>query len=343
VSGFGALATGGVAWRDGYDAVDLSGLGDVFAQPSLNALLALGRDGWGHAVEAARAHDGPRTNDPQLRLPFDVADYVDFYSSLEHATNLGRMFRPDADPLLPNWRWLPVGYHGRAGTVVASGTDVVRPKGQMKGEGDPVYAPSRRLDIELELGFVVGVPSQLGETVPTERFAEHVFGVVLVNDWSARDIQAWEYVPLGPFLGKSFQTSISAWVTPLALLESARVEAPAQEPAALPHLQGGRDWALDLALEIELNGEVVSRGNARSLYWTMPQQLAHATSNGASLRTGDLMASGTISGAERGSEGSLIELWRNTRFLEDGDEVVLRGRTSDVELGEVRGRVLAAQ
>jgi fumarylacetoacetase len=343
VSGFGALATGGVVWRDGDDAVDLSGLGDVFAQPSLNALLALGGDGWQQAIDAARSHDGPRMQDPQLRLPFDVADYVDFYSSLEHATNLGRMFRPDADPLLPNWKWLPVGYHGRAGTVVASGTDVVRPKGQIKGEGDPVYGPSRRLDVELELGFVVGVPSDLGETVPTERFAEHVFGVVLVNDWSARDIQAWEYVPLGPFLGKSFQTSISAWVTPLALLESARVEAPAQEPGALPHLQGGRDWALDLALEIELNGDVVSRGNARSLYWTMPQQVAHATSNGASLRTGDLMASGTISGAEPGSEGSFIELWRNARFLEDGDEVVLRGRTSDVELGDVRGRVLPAR
>jgi fumarylacetoacetase len=338
VTGFAALASGGLAWRDGDEAVDLSGLGDVFAQPCLNSLLALGREGWQHAIDAARAHDGPRLRDPQLRLPFDVADYVDFYSSLEHAANLGRLFRPGQEPLLPNWRWLPVGYHGRAGTVVVSGTDVVRPKGQLKGEGDPVYAPSRRLDIELELGFVVGVPSELGETVPPERFADHVFGVVLVNDWSARDIQAWEYVPLGPFLGKSFQTSISAWVTPLALLEGARVEAPAQDPGALPHLQGGRDWALDLDLEIELNGEVVSRGNTRTLYWTMPQQLAHATSNGASLRTGDLMASGTISGPEPGSEGSLIELWRNTRFLEDGDEVVLRGRM----LGEVRGRVLPA-
>jgi len=176
--------------------------------------------------------------------------------------------------------------------------------------------------------------------VPPERFADHVFGVLLVNDWSARDIQAWEYVPLGPFLGKSFQTSVSAWVTPLALLADRRVEAPPQEPAALPQLAGGRDWALDIALEVELNGAVISRGNARTLYWTMPQQLAHATSNGAALRTGDLMASGTISGPEPGSEGSLIELTNNTSFLEDGDEVVLRGRAGKLELGEVRGRVL---
>ena len=220
------------------------------------------------------------------------------------------------------------------------------------GADAPVYEPSGRLDLELELGFVVGTPSRLGRPVPPGAFADHVFGVVLVNDWSARDLQAWEYRPLGPFLGKSFQTSISAWVTPLALLEEHRVEAPPQEPPALPHLAGGRDWALDLDLEIELNGAVVSRGNARTLYWTMPQQLAHATSNGASIRTGDLMASGTISGPERGSEGSLLELTRNgaeplrlpdgseRTFLEDGDEVVLRGRAGELELGEVRGRIV---
>jgi fumarylacetoacetase len=278
-----------------------------------------------------------------LHLPFAVADYVDFYSSLEHATNLGRLFRPDADPLPANWRWLPAGYHGRAGTVVVTGTDVRRPRGQLKppGEEAPVYAPSQRLDLELELGFVVGVPSTLGESVPAERFADHVFGVVLVNDWSARDIQAWEYVPLGPFLGKSFQTSISAWVTPLALLEGRRVEGPRQDPPPLAPLAGGRDWGLDIDLEIELNGDVISRGNARTLYWTMPQQLAHATSNGAALRTGDLLATGTISGPEPGSEGSLIEM-SGRPFLEDGDEVVLRGRAGDVELGEVRGRVLPA-
>jgi fumarylacetoacetase len=268
-----------------------------------------------------------------MRLPFDVADYVDFYASKEHASNLGRMFRPDQEPLLPNWRHLPVGYHGRAGTVAVSGTDVVRPRGQLRaGE----FGPSQRLDIELELGFVVGVPA--ARPVTADEFADHVFGVVLVDDWSARDIQAFEYVPLGPFLGKSFLTSVSAWVTPLALLEERRVEAPEQDPPPLPHLAGGRDWALDIDLSIDLNGETISRGNARTLYWTMPQMLAHATSNGASIRTGDLMATGTISGPDPGSEGSLIELYGNTRFLADGDEVVLCGDG----LGEVRGRVLPA-
>ena len=338
----------GVLWRDGDEAVDLSGLGDVFSEPSLNPLMAQGPAGWEAATAAARGHDGPRIPLPDagLRLPFEVADYVDFYSSLEHATNLGRMFRPDQEPLLPNWRWLPVAYHGRAGSVVVSETDVVRPRGQRKApdEDAPTFGPTRRLDFELELGFVVGVPTGLGEAVPVDAFADHVFGLVLVNDWSARDIQAWEYVPLGPNLGKSFQTSISAWVTPLALLADARVAAPPQEPPPLEHLAGGRDWGLDIALDVELNGETISRGNARTLYWTLPQQLAHATSNGARLRTGDLMASGTISGPEPGSEGSMIELFRGERFLEDGDELVLRGHAANgVELGSVRGRVLPAR
>ena len=333
MSGFGALAGGGLAWWDGEDVVDLRALGDELAQPTLNPLMAAGPQAWADAIEAARTHDGPRMREPRLRLPFDVADYVDFYASREHASNLGRMFRPDQEPLLPNWRWLPVGYHGRAGTVAVSGTDVVRPRGILRaGE----VGPSQRLDVELELGFVVGVPSS--EPVPTAAFADHVFGIVLVNAWSARDIQSFEYVPLGPFLGKSFLTSISAFVTPLALLEGRRAEAPEQDPTPLSHLAGGRDWALDLDLSIELNGEVVSRGNARSLYWTMPQMLAHATSNGAAVRTGDLMATGTISGEGPGTEGSLIELYGNTRFLADGDEVVLRAD----ELGEVRGRVLQA-
>jgi fumarylacetoacetase len=342
---FGA-GENGLLWRDGDEAVDLSGLGDVFAQPALNPLLAAGPAAWADALAAAQRHDGPRLRLAEAHLPFAVADYVDFYSSLEHASNLGRMFRPDQEPLLPNWRWLPVGYHGRAGSVVVSGTDVVRPQGQRKArdESAPTFGPSGRLDFELELGFVVGVGSGLGETVPVEAFERHVFGVVLVNDWSARDIQAWEYVPLGPFLGKSFQTSISAWVTPLALLEDARVEAPAQDPEPLAHLAGARDWGLDIALEVELNGETISRGNARTLYWTLPQQLAHATSNGAPLRTGDLMASGTISGAEPGTEGSMIELFHGERFLADGDELVLRGRAGNgLELGEVRGTVLPAR
>jgi fumarylacetoacetase len=343
VSGFGALAAGGLAWCEDGEVVALGALGDVFGERTLNPLLALGPRGWDEAIAAARAHDGPRTSAPEtsLRLPFEVADYVDFYSSLEHASNMGRILRPVHDPLHENWRWLPIGYHGRAGSVVVSGTDVVRPDGQLAQNGrDPAYGPTRRLDVELELGFVVGVPSRRGVPVAVEEFAEHVFGVVLVNDWSARDIQAWEYVPLGPFLGKSFQTSISAWVTPLALLEPRRVEAPPQAPPPLAHLAGGRDWGLDLELELELNGEVVSRGNARTLYWTMPQQLAHVTSNGAPVRTGDLLATGAISGPRHGSEGSLLELWDGERFLADGDEVVLRAGGGAVALGEVRGRVV---
>jgi len=314
---------------------------EVSRDPTLNALLAQGPGAWAEArgrgrerIESGDAELVPLA-EVELHLPFEVADYVDFYSSLEHATNMGRLFRPDSDPLLPNWRRLPVGYHGRAGTVVVSGTPVRRPHGQRKADD---FGPSQRLDIELELGFVVGVPSRLGEPVPAERFRDHVFGVVLVNDWSARDIQAWEYQPLGPFLGKSFATSIGAWVTPLEALDAYLVPAPPQDPPVLPYLDTERT-NFDLELEVELNGEVVSRTSSRHLYWTMAQQLAHATVNGASIRTGDLMATGTISGPEQGSEGSLIELWQNTRFLEDGDEVVLRGRAGTVALGDVRGRI----
>ena len=365
--GFGVFSVPGTPPRVGFrsdggvlDLVD-SGLGDVFARPSLNAFLALGRSAWEETL--ARVLDLLEAGaaltplaDVEMHIPFDVADYVDFYASLEHATNLGRLFRPDAEPLLPNWRHLPVGYHGRAGTVVVSGTPVRRPCGQMRppGETVPTFGPSRKLDLELELGFVVGAGSHRGEPVAASAFRDHVFGVVLVNDWSARDLQAWEYQPLGPFLGKSFATSISAWVTPLALLEHALVPAPPQEPEPLPYLRVEGDWALDVDLEVELQGSVVSRGSAQGLYWTMPQQLAHATVNGASLRTGDLMATGTISGPTAGSEGSLIELTRNGErpvrlddgsertFLEDGDTVVLRGRAGDVELGEVVGTILFA-
>jgi len=350
-------------FRVGHGVLDLAahGLGDVFATSSLNAFLALGRSAWedvvGRVAELVeRGAELVPLEETTPRLPFQVADYVDFYSSLEHATNVGRLFRPDADPLLPNWRHLPVGYHGRAGTVVVSGTPVTRPRGQAKApdEGAPSFGPSRRLDFELELGFVVGVGSTLGVPVSGAAFRDHVFGVALVNDWSARDIQAWEYQPLGPFLGKSFATSIAAWITPLALLEDRFGPAPAQDPEPLPYLRVEGDWGLDIELDVEIGDTVVSRTNARGLYWTMPQQLAHATVNGASLRTGDLFASGTISGPEHGSEGSLIELTQNgarpirvgdgseRTFLEDGDEVVLRGRAGDIELGEVRGVVLPA-
>ncbi|HEX6788628.1 MAG TPA: fumarylacetoacetate hydrolase family protein [Gaiellaceae bacterium] len=341
MQGYGVFSVGDgaprVGWRDGDEVTDLSALGDVYTESSLNALMALGRDA---PLEAARSHDGPRfrVDEVTAHLPVEIGDFVDFNSSLEHATSIGRMFRPQGDPLPPNWRWLPIGYQSRAGSVVVSGTDVRRPNGQRKTGETPTFGPSERLDIELELGFVIGTPSTHGEPVGVGAVADHVFGVALLNDWSARDIQAWEYVPLGPFLSKSFQTSMAAWVTPLALLEEHRVEAPPQDPPPLPYLDGGRDWALDIPLEIELNGEVISHGNVRTLYWTMPQQLAHATSNGGALRTGDLFGSGTISGSDPGSGGSMIELTQNERFLADGDEIVLRGRG----LAEVRGRVLPA-
>ena len=336
---------------------------ELFPAASLNAFMARGPEAWSEARTAARERIESGSaellplSELELHLPIEVADYVDFYSSLEHATNMGRIFRPDAEPLLPNWRRLPVGYHGRAGTVVPSGTPIVRPCGQAKpaGADAPRFGPSSRLDLELELGFVVGVPTRLGAPLPGAAFREHVFGVVLVNDWSARDLQAWEYQPLGPFLGKSFATSIGHWVTPLAALESARVPPPEQTPEPLPYLRADEEWALDLALEVELNGETVSRTNARTLYWTMPQQLAHATVNGASVRTGDLFASGTISGPGPDTVGSLLELtWNGERplrlgdgreraFLEDGDEVVLRGSAGDVALAEVRGRIASSR
>ncbi len=326
------------------------------AAASLNPFMALGPEVWRQtreqAVELARTTEGIPLAEVELHQPFEVADYVDFYASEHHATNLGRMFRPDSEPLLPNWKHLPVAYHGRAGTVVPSGTPVVRPSGQRRpapGQGeDPVFGPSQRLDVEAELGFVVGAPSSLGDRVPAAGLAEHVFGVVGVNDWSARDIQAWEYVPLGPFLGKSFATSISHWVTPLAALEAAWCDLPGQDPEPLDYLEPGRTRGLDVDVEVVLNGEVVSRPRYRTTYWSPGQMLAHLTVNGASLRTGDLYASGTISGPGDDEVGSLIELWRGERFLDDGDEVVLRysapgtggGR---ITLGEVSGRVLPAR
>jgi fumarylacetoacetase len=328
LSGFGVYSVAGGAprlgWRDGAEVVDC----EPYA--SLGEVFALGRAGWDALVEELIADATGRARHPladvTLQLPFAVADFVDFYASREHAENMGRRLRPDVEPLLPNWRHLPVGYHGRAGTVVVSGTDIVRPSGQL-GAGS--FGPTRQLDVEVELGFVVGADKA--------SFRDAVFGVVVVNDWSARDIQAWEYQPLGPFLGKSFATSISAWVTPLALLEPARVEARPQEPEPDSYLRVGRDWALDVDLELTLDRSVLARCNARTLYWTGPQLLAHLTSNGTRLRPGDLFATGTISAPE---PGSLIELGRG--FLADGDEVVITGRAGAVELGEVRGRVLPA-
>ncbi|HEX4692029.1 MAG TPA: fumarylacetoacetase [Solirubrobacteraceae bacterium] len=324
----------------------------ALASPVLNGLMACVPEAWA----ALRARLQELLADPDdragaagalvaladldVRMPVAIGDYVDFYSSLEHATNVGRLFRPDGDPLPPNWRHLPIGYHGRAGTVVVSGTAVRRPCGQL-GPGE--FGATRALDLELELGVLSGGPgSSLGVPIPIEEAARHAFGFVLVNDWSARDIQRWEYQPLGPFLAKSFATSISPWVVPLAALEPFRVPGPTQDPEPLPYLRTSEDWALDVALEVEVAGEVVSRANARGLYWNVAQQLAHATVNGAVVRPGDLFASGTISGPEPGTEGSLLELGRG--FLADGDEVVLRGWCGEreVSFGEVAGRILPA-
>lgn len=340
---------------------------DVFAAPSLNPFMAQGHARWVEVREQLLdlvADDIPDAavhpvDAVTMHMPFEVADYVDFYASEHHASNLGRLFRPGSEPLMPNWKHLPVGYHGRAGTVVPSGTDIVRPTGQRKGEDAPTFGESRRLDIEAEVGFVVGTGSPLGTPVTTEEFSERVFGVVLVNDWSARDIQAWEYVPLGPFLGKSFATSISHWVVPLLALEAARVATPPQDPEPLPYLQEKNPWGLDLSLEVSWNGQVVSRPPYREMYWSPAQMLAHMTVNGASSRTGDLFASGTISGPAKDQRGAFIELtWGGKEpievnneprtFLEDGDEVAITATApgpsgTRIGFGEVTGRILPAR
>ena len=348
----------------------------ALAAPVLNALAACEPEAWRALrvrLQELLREDAP---DPDAaagalaplagleeRLPVHVGDYVDFYASLEHAANVGRLFRPGEDPLPRAWRSLPMGYHGRAGSIVVSGTPVRRPRGQLppgEGEPTPAFGPTRELDVELELGAVAGGPATaLGAGIDSSEAARHVFGFVLVNDWSARDLQRWEYRPLGPFLAKSFATSISAWIVPVDALVPFRVASPAQDPPPLAYLRGPGDWGLDVDLEIELAGATVSRTNARELYWTVPQQLAHATVNGAAVRPGDLFASGTISGPARGSEGSLLELSRGGRepltlpdgsrraFLEDGDTVVLRGwcgprEAPAVAFGPVAGTVVPA-
>lgn len=358
----------------------------VFGHGSLNALMGLGRAAWDEAratLQHLLAADTPTLRDDvalrdrvlvpldevRLHLPAHIGDYTDFYASRPHATNVGIMFRGPENALQPNWLHLPVGYHGRASSVVVSGTDVVRPRGQLKpDDGPPVLGPSRLLDFELELGAFVGPGNPLGEPIPIERAREHLFGFALVNDWSARDIQKWEYVPLGPFLGKSFATSVSPWVTPAAALEPFRVEGEPQHgenPEPLPYLRQPEPRVYDLHLEVLLRpagaaeATVVARSNARHLYWSFEQQLAHHTVNGCNLRPGDLLASGTISGPEPGQYGSLLELtWRGTRplrlsdgserrFLEDGDTVILRGWGERdglrIGLGEVVGTIRPAR
>jgi fumarylacetoacetase len=350
---------------------------------TLNDFLAQGPAAW-RAVRArlrhllsAAADDGERRAVAKamlpraavtMHLPIAVADYVDFYSSLEHATNVGRILRPTAEPLPPNYRHVPIGYHGRSGTVVVSGTPVRRPRGQVKAANAalPSFGPTAMLDVELEMGWIAGPGSTHGEPIPADAVRDHVFGYVLLNDWSARDVQAWEYQPLGPFLAKSFATSISPWIVTLDALEPFRAAEPQRDPEPLPYLRSRESWAYDVQLEMLLQTErmrahghpplTVSRTNLRGMYWTLAQQLAHVTSNGAHLRPGDLFGTGTISGADPGTEGSLLELTRRganrialpggeTRgFLEDGDTVVLRGRAvrgaARVGFGEVTGTVV---
>ena len=345
---------------------------DLFARGSLNPLLAAGFETWHdvrHALiewlgDEAHAHVVDHHLAPadqvELVLPFAIGDYVDFYASEHHATNLGRMFRPDGEALLPNWKHLPVGYHGRSGTVVVSGTPVQRPNGQRRtSTDDVVFGPSVRLDIEAEVGFVIGTESELGEPIALADAERHVFGVCLVNDWSARDLQAWEYVPLGPFLGKSFATSVSPWVVPMEALESARTHPPERDVPLLPYLDddGAQPWALDLRLEVRLGDEVLARPPFAGMYWTAAQMLAHMTVNGATVRPGDLFASGTVSGPARDQRGSFIELTWNgvepltladgsTRsFLENGDAVTISATApgpdgEDLWLGEVTGTIV---
>jgi fumarylacetoacetase len=335
------LAAGELAWIEVRDS--LTGwLSDDESRPAIGDLLV--------PADAV-----------SLRLPFAVADFVDFYASENHAANAGRMFRPSASPLPANWKHLPVGYHGRAGSVVVSGTAVRRPRGQFRPPGAeiPSFGPTARLDFEAELGFVVGARSYLGEPVPVSRFGEHVFGVCLVNDWSARDIQSFETVPLGPFLGKSFATTVSPWILPLAALQHAHIRPPSADASLQGYLVETTSWGLDIDFEVRLNGHLISRPPYATMFWSPAQMLAHLTVNGAAVRSGDLYASGTVSGPESDQRGSLIELgWNGTQpislpdgtsraWLLDGDEVTITATAPGpdgvrIGLGSATGTILPA-
>lgn len=356
---------------------------NVFAQGSLNAFMAKGREAWSEVrtrVSSVLALDNARLRDDEalrrravvpmadvaLLLPVEIGDFTDFYSSKEHATNVGTMFRDPKNALLPNWLHLPVGYHGRSGTVFVSGVDIHRPRGQTKADdaASPAMGPSRLLDFELEMGFFVGTGNEPGQAIPTDRAADHIFGMVLLNDWSARDIQKWEYVPLGPFLGKSFATSISPWVVTLDALAPFRVPGPVQEPKVLPYLRCEENQAYDIHLEAYLQSAKmaepmrITATNFKYMYWNMLQQLAHHTVNGTAMRTGDLCGSGTVSGPTEDSRGSMLEIcWKGTKpltlpdgdqrkFFADGDTVTLKGWCQGegyrVGFGEVRATILPA-
>jgi fumarylacetoacetase len=352
-----------------------------FGAGRLNGFLALGRAAWTEAraaVSRLLRADEPRLRDDaslrenvllqaadvEMLLPVDVGDYTDFYSSLEHALNVGAMLRGADKALQPNWRWLPVAYHGRASSVVVSGHDFPRPRGQRKPDGAdaPVFGPTQALDFELEMGAIVGVGNERGRPIPVGEARDHIFGLVLLNDWSARDIQAWEYIPLGPFLSKNFRTTISPWVVTLEALEPFRVAGPVQTPAPLPYLQSEGPQTYDIRLEAYLQSEAMNRPhrvcttNFRGLYWNLAQQVAHHTVNGCNLRPGDLLGSGTISGPTADSYGSMLELTgRGARplrlpngeqrgFLHDGDRITLTGAASGagylVGFGEATAKVL---
>jgi fumarylacetoacetase len=356
----------------------------VFREGNLTGFLALGHATWKYVRSLVsrllRAEEPELRDDASLRdkvllrqadvkmvLPARIGDYTDFYSSLEHAQNVGTMLRGPDNALMPNWRHLPVAYHGRASSVVISGTDIQRPCGQIKPESvpSPIFGPTRSLDYELEVAAVVGPSNPLGQPIPLERAEEHLLGLVLLNDWSARDIQAWEYQPLGPFLGKNFATSISPWIVPLEALEPFRCTGPAQDPVPLAYLRQQGPSTFDIQVEVHLQSAKMTSpvricaSNFNYLYWSLAQQVAHHTVNGCPLRPGDLLASGTISGPTPDSVGSMLELtWRGTRpltlpdgqtrrFLEDGDQVTMtawcEAKGYRVGFGEVTGTVLPAR
>lgn len=355
----------------------------LFNRPTLNAFIERGPEVWRRArvaiTELLKAENARLRDDAPLRarafasqsaakmlLPLSIPGYTDFYSSKEHATNVGSMFRDPAHALLPNWLYVPIAYNGRASSIVVSGTPVLRPNGQTRAANaqKPTFGPSQRLDFELELAFVVGIGNAQGEPIPASSALSHVFGMVLMNDWSARDLQQWEYIPLGPFNSKSFATSISPWVVTMDALEAFRVEGPAQDPPPLPYLETSGPQAYDIHLEAQIapagaKPSTISRTNFRGMYWSIAQQLAHHTVSGCNVRVGDLMGSGTISGPTPESCGSLFEITANgtrplrlandveRRFLEDDDEVILTGyaqaKDYRVGFGEVRGKVIAAR